>query len=524
MANKSIFNTRINRAGATPATNTVNEAGGTAYAFSAQHALAQYAATGCMNDGYYQSGEVQVDKVLELANKVSPLFVAKTALYARERGFMKDMPAFLCAVLAKRDVALLEKVFDRVINNGKMLRNFVQIIRSGKVGRKSLGSAPKRLVQSWIDECNDEKLFDASVGNDPSLCDIIKMVHPHPKDRTRAAFYAYLIGKLKPEQKRYLPKVVKQYEAFKDKDGDHSEVPAVDFRLLTALDLGKKEWIEIARNAKWHMTRMNLNTFERHGVFEDRGMVKLVADRLRDPEQIKKSMVFPYQLMTAYLNVDEKIPMEITNALQDAVEVACDNVPEIDGKVYIFPDVSGSMSSPITGHRGTATTKMRCIDIAALISAAFMRKNQTAEVIPFEGDVVEGIRLNPRDSIMTNAQKLSSHRGGSTNCSAPLSLLNRRNAKGDLLVYVSDNESWVDSGRYRSTATMVEFNRFKQRNPKAKMVCIDIQSYGSTQAAESKDILNVGGFSDDVFTIIADFAAGNLSAAHWVGEIERMSV
>jgi len=31
----------------------------------------------------------------------------------------------------------------RVINNGKMLRNFVKIVRSGVAGRKSLGTAPK---------------------------------------------------------------------------------------------------------------------------------------------------------------------------------------------------------------------------------------------------------------------------------------------------------------------------------------------------------------------------------------------
>ena len=39
---------------------------------------------------------------------------------------------------------------DRVIDNGKMLRTFIQIVRSGAVGRKSLGTRPKRLVQRWL--------------------------------------------------------------------------------------------------------------------------------------------------------------------------------------------------------------------------------------------------------------------------------------------------------------------------------------------------------------------------------------
>ncbi|MDI8978110.1 hypothetical protein MJN47_31440, partial [Salmonella enterica subsp. enterica serovar Lubbock] len=40
------------------------------------------------------------------------------AIYGRERGMMKDMPALLTAILAARGSALLPVVFARVINNG----------------------------------------------------------------------------------------------------------------------------------------------------------------------------------------------------------------------------------------------------------------------------------------------------------------------------------------------------------------------------------------------------------------------
>ena len=94
-----------------------------------------------------------------------------------------------------------------------------------------------------------------------------------------------------------------------------------------------------------------------------------------------------------------------------------------------------------------------------------------------------------------------------------------------LVVMVSDNQSWVDSsGGGRSTATMVEWERFRRRNPRARLVCLDLAPYGTTQAAERQDILNVGGFSDAVFDIIARFARGELSADHWIGEIESMAV
>lgn len=519
MANKSLFN-KANPAVKVPETDTVNEAGGKAYAFGPEHALAQLAATGCLNNTFYGTGEAQLDSVLDLANKVSPKFVAQTAIYARERGYMKDMPALLCAVLAKRDSQLLKTIFPRVIDNGKMLRNFVQIIRSGKTGKKSLASAPKGLVRDWLESRDDRRLLEASIGNEPSLADIIKMAHPKPKNPSRSAFYGYLLDK--EYDKRKLPEIVKQYEAYKA--GDSTDVPDVPFQLLTALKLGKREWTQIAKDMKWHATRINLNTMQRHGVFEDQKMVRLIADRLRDEEQIAKVKVFPYQLLAAFLNVDG-VPPDITEALQDAMEISLKNVPEIAGRVWVFPDVSGSMSSPITGARGSATSKVRCIDIAALVAAAFLRQNKTSGIIPFEGGICP-IAINPRDSVMTNAKKLASIGGGSTNCSAPLAELNRKGESGDLIVYVSDNESWVDSNRYRygGTGTMQQWELFKRRNPKAKMVCIDIQANASTQAQENKDIMNVGGFSDDVFTLIEEFYTGRLGSDHWVGEIQKISL
>jgi 60 kDa SS-A/Ro ribonucleoprotein len=214
----------------------------------------------------------------------------------------------------------------------------------------------------------------------------------------------------------------------------------------------------------------------------------------------------------------------VREALQDAMEVALENVPEIQGRVVVCPDVSGSMQSPVTGHRKGSTSSVRCIDVAALVAAALVRKNRDAEVLPFSDDVVS-VRLNPRDSVITNAKTLASLPSGGTNCSAPLRDLNRRKASADLVVLVSDNMSWVDSQwGGRSTATMAEWETFRRRNPNARLVCLDIQPYGSTQAKEREDILNVGGFSDAVFEILATFAKGELAADHWVGVIEGMAI
>jgi 60 kDa SS-A/Ro ribonucleoprotein len=524
MANKTVFKSLIGKL--MPATDAINEERAPAYALSPQQQLAQYAATGCLNTTFYATADEQLAKVLELCADIDAEFIAKTALFCRERGFMKDMPALLCAVLSVKDRELLARVFPRVIDNAKMLRNFVQIMRSGAVGRKSLGSAPKRLVREWLDARDPAALFKANVGQDPSLTDIVKMVHPKPKDAAREALFGYFIGR--DYAFDALPDLARQFEAYKK--GESRDVPDVPFQMLTALELGTAEWTAIARRAPWQMTRMNLNTFARHGVFGQPGMTQLIADRLRDPKAIAKARVFPYQLMVAYTmaNANAEIPKQVCDALQDAMEIAIGNVPEFAGKVYVFPDVSSSMHSAVTGYRHGATTAVRCIDVAALVAATVLRKNPDAEVIPFESDVVK-VRLNPRDSVVTNAEKLANLPCGGTNCSAPLRFLNKRRAHGDLVIYVSDYESWIDAPHYgrfggSATETMREWANFRERNAEARMVCIDVQPYATVQAKERPDVLNVGGFSDHVFDLILEFARGELNADHWIGVIESMAL
>ena len=515
MANTTLFQSIKNRF---TKTDTYNEAGGIAYTLTPKQQLAQLAATGCLNNTYYADAQSQLDQVLKLAESLDAEFIAKTAVYARQKGLMKDMPALLLAVLAQKDVNMLARVFDQVVDNGKMLRNFAQIIRSGAVGRKSFGNRPKKLMQTWLLTATEKQLLNAAVGNSPSLADVVKMVHPKPREAWRAAWFAWLIGK--PYDREALPPITRAFENYKQ--SREGELPNVPFQMLTALDLNSGDWAEIARNGSWQQVRQNLNTFLRHEVFAKSKNIKMVAEKLRDETAIARARVLPYQLLTAYQATSNQMPFEIREALQDAMETAVQNVPAIRGKVVVCPDVSGSMHSSVTGHRGSATSKTRCIDIAALVSAAMLRTNPQARVIPFE-QITVNVQLNPRDSIMTNAEKLANIGGGGTACSAPLAMLNREKADVDLVVIVSDNESWADDnqGWGATTSLMKEWNILKRRCPEAKLVCLDIQPYTRAQARNRHDILNIGGFSDQVFTLIGSFAKQGMGADFWVEEIEK---
>lgn len=498
-----------------------NEAGGDAYLRDPHMALALYASTGCLNGTFYADASVQLERVIALCEAVPAEFVAKVAIHARQHAHMKDMPALLAAWLAQHDGELLEKVFDRVIDNGRMLRSFVQIVRSGVVGRRSLGSRPKRLVRRWLDKASVEQVMSAAIGTQPSLVDVVRMVHPQPASDEREALYGWLLDR--PHDARALPALVKRYETFKaDPSGEPPDLP---FAYLTSLPLSAAQWTTIALRCSWQTLRMNLNTFARHGVFEDRQVVARIARRLADPSLIRRSRVLPYQLMVAARAAEATLPKPIAKALDRAMDEATRSVPTLEGRLVVALDVSGSMSSPVTGYRPGATTVVTCVEVAALIAASLLRANPKARIMPFD-TAVRRIGLDLRDGVMVHARRLAGMRGGGTAISAPVRALVEEQAQLDLLVIVSDNQSWVDTrGGQGGTETMRQWAALKQRNPRARMVCIDLQPYATGQTVDngSGDILHIAGFSDAVFDLLADAATGD-GARRWMRRIEATAL
>jgi 60 kDa SS-A/Ro ribonucleoprotein len=545
MVNKSLFASMLGRL---PKANAVNEAGGRAYKLEPKHALAQVAATGTFGNAFYSTAETQLDEVLKLIDEVDDnQYLAKLALYAREKAFMKDMPAALLVALSVRDTELMHRVFDRVVDNGRVLRTVFQMIRSGQFknkagkGRVGLSSSVQRAFQRWLNTASFGKLLSASIGNDPSLRDILRMARPTPKDNARRAMFGWLtdksIEKWAPATEADLPVEVQSLISYRNSESEEAQalicggLDNVRWDLLSDAAKGPKVWAALARKMGPQALRMNLNTLLRHDVLATSAMVDYVADRIADESEIRRSKQLPYQYFAAYLNADDNVPQKIRTALHKAAEIACGNVPELPGPVVIGLDTSGSMSSAVTGHRGRgATSKMRCIDVAALFAAAILRRNPDSVVIPFDTSAYDA-KMDPNDSILSIAERLAKYGGGGTDCSLPLVAANQKHAKRNFagIILVSDNESWVGTGRHGSTGVMTAWEAFVANQRKLagkeaapKLVNIDLQPYQTVQACERADIMNIGGFSDSVFNVISAFLADNNQ--RFVAEVEAIEL
>jgi 60 kDa SS-A/Ro ribonucleoprotein len=539
MANKTLFGSILAKLARA---DVRNEAGGRAYALTPRHALAQLAATGCFNGTYYAQAEDQLAALLALVEQVDDnVFLAKLALYSRGRAFLKDMPAALLLVLSRRDRELFRRVFDRVVDNGRVLRTLFQMLRSGQFGRKSLSYALQRAFQRWLNGASVPTLLSASIGNDPSLADVLRLARPTPPDNARRALFGWLTGrpveKWAPATLADLPEQVGAlcaFRSFETEDGQVALLARHRFRwdLLADTARGPLVWKAIARTMGAQALRMNLNTLLRHGVFaDDAEMAAFVAGRLADPDEVRRARQYPYQYLAAYRSADPALPVEVREALGRAAEIACGNVPKLPGAVVIGLDVSGSMASPVTGQRGRgATTAVRCVDVAALFAAALLRRNPGSVVVPFDTQAY-AVTVGADEPILALADRLARYGGGGTNCALPLAQANDayRDRGFAGCVLVSDMESWVGEGRHGATGVLTEWQRFvgnqrRLHGPdfRPKLVCINVQAYTTTQAPERDDVLNVGGFSDAVFDVVAAFLTDD--AERFVREVEAVEL
>ena len=459
-----------------------NRAGGNSVELTNKETLAKYVTTCTFNDTYYASGEKLLDEIKSVIDSITDnVYIAKCAVYSRETDGLKDMPAYLLNVLYDRDKGLFENVFPRVIDSGRMLRTFVSIARSEQFGRNLSSRVMRRVFQKWFDSKTPEWLFSNSLGNDPSFADIIKMTHA--KGNKNQDLFSYFLSK--DYNKDNLPKKLQDYLNWQN---DRAlPVPDVNFRMLDSFKLSTDEWSKVLRSCSWNTLRMNLATFERHGVFKTKENLKYACKKLED--NIPKN-IFPYEVFAAYLM--NKNNLTLSNSLNEVMEKSIENIPFIKGKTIVAVDVSASMCSSVS-----TKSSMRIVDVASMFGASISKRCENVKLVTFDTSVRTSVD-NPSSSILTLANSLVAN-GGGTSIHSVLDYINNNKIEFDNLIIVSDNESWKDG----YTCSFGE--SWNKMSKNKKLISIDIVPNSYTNANNRKNNLFVGGFNDSVWTVIKNF-------------------
>lgn len=303
-------------------------------------------------------------------------------------------------------------------------------------------------------------------------------------------------------------------------------------QIMRAL-LGLKAFDIVPQGDVWGMPLTalirNLPRFGAYGLLDDMDVVNLIVDTLSGDgalERLTKARVHPIRILSALRGFASGksrsgLRWQINNAVLDALEEAfylsfgtlepmfAGTDLEEDARIGVF-DCSASMDWP--ENEIASVPGLRARAAAGVMSLALAHSERHYDIFGFTsswgGD--DGLkRLNVRkgDRIQAVEAELNNQRGGGTDTSLPFEFGLKNNVKYDLIMILTDNESWAG---WRHTSEAQEAYRAKV-NPNVKVVYVGFTATQSTvRDLNDEHSIEIVGFDATAPQIIADFVRGNL--------------
>lgn len=449
-----------------PTPDIVNREGYAAYSAPEEEQYLQVLLTNTLGNTFYatQNELLQESTALHQSMvKSDPEFVAKAAVYARQKGFMRTQPVLALATLASYQGSNEEKAVRRQL----VVETFDQVVRTPndfydfytlcKAQGNSLNSRRfQRMMEKWLSTKMSEywaiKYGGARKGQ-MSLRHVVRHAHPQ-----HTPLFQYIRQGAEETDLSELPQI-RAFEALKRASTGAEKVAAITEGRLphevasTFAGQDKDVWNAIAPQMPVFALLRNLATLERQGVLDNHR--KMIEEKFSNPEIIQRSGIFPFQFLKAFDMVQSAWAKD---AIRDAVDLSLANVPSMGGKVVLSIDRSGSMIGDL----------MRT---AALIGVTLARTAPEGRMFLFDNHLEE-FQVSRRDSILTQAMSISA-RGG-TDTSLTLRYMMQENIRADTFIIVTDEQQ--NAGDYFAQA-LADYRRRLNKN--LKCFIIDVSTYRS---------------------------------------------
>jgi hypothetical protein len=462
----SKFNTNLEKG----KTLTTNLAGGEAYKQTDELALVSILLTSFVNDQFYRNAKTSLDELKKLASKIKDKeFVAKSAIFARDRFGMRSVTHALAAELASEiggnewGKNFYDKVVVRVDDMTEILSYYLTY-KTNKDNPKFPNSLKKGFAKAF-DKFDSYQLAKYAGSNkDVKLVDIVNIVHPIPCERNNEALKSLIKGELKNIETWEAK--LSQAGQIAESEEDLAQLKSDAWKDL--LDSKKLGYFAALRNA-------------RNIINQAPDCVGKLCDLLTNEKMIRGSRVLPFRFSTAYEEISKlgssKDVRDVLIAINKALDISVCNVPIFDGETLCVLDVSGSMK--------------KVSNIASLF-AAVLAKSNNCDVMTFDGDA-RYVNYNPMDSALTIRDSFK-FTGGSTDFHK---IFIRANKKYDNIIILSDMMGWVG---YNSPTK--ELNDYKNKfNANTHVFSWDLAGYSTLMMPENQ-VYCIAGFSEKVFDII----------------------
>lgn len=455
-----------------------NIAGGIAYKESDEMQLVSLLLTSFGDDKYYQTAN-EVFKSLEtLIQKCDSHFTAQAIIFARKVFGMRSISHIASSMLAKYigGEEWASSFFDKVIVRPD---DMTEIIACHLNRKQKITNAMKKGFARAIGRFDEYQLAKyRGEGKGVKLVDVVNLCHPVQTEKNNGAIEKLVNGTLKSFDTWEVELSAAGSDIEKKKSAWH--------RLFDEHKLGYFALLRNLRNI------LSLNDAE----LKNKALYALTNELV-----VKASKVLPFRFSTAYEEM-RNVDSDAMRAVSKACEIACSNVPTLRGKTLIALDVSGSMSSA------------RVSPIASLFTAVLLKSND-CDLITFS-DYAQYRMVNTDDSLMTIAESIRYACGG-TNFE---DIFLKANKKYDRVILLSDMQAWKHNSSWcRSPKSAFDIYKRKYDAHDCKFYSFDLAGYGTMQMPE-KDVYCLAGFSDKIFTIMANLEVDKHALINEVKKIE----
>lgn len=241
----------------------------------------------------------------------------------------------------------------------------------------------------------------------------------------------------------------------------------------------------------------NLRNMEEAGI--SRMHMKIVCDKLSNPEVIAKSHLMPYEIYAAYKNTNS---VHWGSALEDAMTAATSNIPDLKGRTLILVDASYSMF----GAKLSNNSSLDRTEASALFAAALASKNAGKVDLYTFSDDVKNVPVRKGTSVLTlqkNIMDTAKTQGrGTQTVAAVRSTVNSH----DRVIIITDEQS-----------SYSHYGTIDQQVPDSTFIySFDVAGHQVTDIPSGKNKRHqLSGLTDGSFKIMALLEKGRSASYPW---------
>ena len=495
----------------------VNHEGEKAYKITPAMELYSAVVTSTFSDKFYEKADKRIERLRTLIAQNDPEFVAKLAVYAREKMYLRSVPLVLTVELSKQTNGsnVVSRLTERTVQRADEITELLAYYAAAnaRVGEtKQLNKLSKQLQKGLgaaFNKFDEYQLAKYNRDGAVKLKDALFLVHPKAKNEAQQVIF----NKIAKDELATPYTWETELSALGQVKYESDEAKMFAFRSKweELIDSGKLGYMALMRNLR---NILEAEVSPKH--------IEKVCATLSDAKQVAKSKQLPFRYLAAYRELKkmgENAPSttiltgffkkstntssyisSVLQTLETAIVASVENLRGFgfDTNVVIACDVSGSMQQPISPK-----SKVLLYDIGLLLGMLMQSKCKNVTTGMF-GDTWKSIAL-PTKGVLTNVDEFYRREGEvgySTNGYLVIQDLLNRKQKADKIILFTDAQLWNSNGT-NDTLEKLWLRYKREVAPDAKLYLFDLAGYGQMPLRlEKNSVYLIAGWSDKVFDVL----------------------